>query len=209
MATTTKVKASLLIKDYNLYPRGQINSYNVQRIKQILEAGYPMPPIVADKTSYRIVDGFHRVTAYQSLFGPDIEIDVVLQKYASEAELFKAAIDLNANHGQALSTYDRVRCLVIGEKLGLTRDDLSGVLKLSRDRADHLLLNRVSLAGEVLKRTTEHFAGHDLDAEQSSYNRRAGGHNQLYYINQVVQLLASDSVDWEKSSVREGLKRLS
>ena len=68
------MKASELLLDYDLYPRERIEPFNVNQMIEALTAGRELPPIIVDRKSLRVIDGFHRVKAYQRLHGPDAEI---------------------------------------------------------------------------------------------------------------------------------------
>ena len=96
------VKATELVQDYDLYPRAQVDGYHVREIAEALEAGVSMPPVIAEKGTKRVVDGFHRIRAAQKIHGATAKIEVVFKVYGSEAELFREAMRLNADHGRNL-----------------------------------------------------------------------------------------------------------
>src|SRR5688572_13414948 len=58
------IKASELVEDFDLYPRGDVDGTHVLSLVQALEAGVELPPIIACKKTKRIVDGFHRRRAF-------------------------------------------------------------------------------------------------------------------------------------------------
>jgi len=210
MTLIKKIKATKMVKDYNLYPRQSVDAYHVREIRNALQAGHSLPPIILDKASLRVVDGFHRLAAYQQEYGPDVEIPCALKEYANEGEIFSDALRLNSEHGRALTVYDKARAVGIGDNLGLSRDTLSGVLHITKDRIEKLLLSRMTASGDVVKHTMAHFAGRELTSEQRAFNRdRAGGLDQLFYINQVVALLETNSIDWARERVVAGLRHLS
>lgn len=203
------IKASKLILDYGIYPRHEIDTYHVREMLESLRAGKSLPPVLVDKASLRVVDGFHRVSAFMKFEGPDAKVPCVMREYASEKEMFTEAITLNASHGRTLTVYDKVRCLSVGLEMGLKRENLAEVLNLTIERAEGLLEYRVAAKGEPLKYTMRHLAGEKLTAGQASYNKdKAGGLDQLFYINQVINLLESGSVDWGRATVVAALKRL-
>jgi hypothetical protein len=203
------VAASTLLQDFNIYPRSQVDSYHVREITEALKAGATLPPIIADASSLRIVDGFHRLRAHQRVGGANVKLKVDMRTYANEAAIFAEAVALNSAHGRILTAYDKSRCLQLGQQLGIERDALAGTLNITRERADELLLDRVALSGETLKRTVAHLAGEHLTDEQSAYNKKAGGMDQLFYINQVVALLEADAIDWDREIVGAQLRKLS
>jgi ParB-like chromosome segregation protein Spo0J len=204
----TKIPASSLVQDFHLYPRAQVDEYHVREMAEAMTAGATFPPVIADRKSKRIIDGFHRVRASQKLHGPNAEIDVELRTYPDEASMFQEAVMLNAAHGRNLTLYDKTRCLLVAKEMGITREVISGALNITVERAEKMLLERVAASGEVLKRTMGHLAGETLTEEQAGHLRRAGGMDQLFYINQVVALLETDSIDWKRSQVVATLNRL-
>jgi len=209
--TTQTIKVSQFILDYELYPREQIQSYHVNELVHALEAGVVLPPIVVDKKTRRVVDGFHRVRAYQRFYGADAEIPVVLKEYESEAAMYLEAIALNSAHGRPLSTYDKVRCLTRAEELKLEPEVVAKALNITVERITELRAKRIAFYQRkpvALKRTAIHLAGTELEKEQLEFNIRAGGMNQTFYINQVIAMLESDTVDWDDEKTVRALKRL-
>ena len=205
-----QLAASSLIQDFKLYPRAQVDSYHVGEMVESLRAGTMLPPIIADRESKRIIDGFHRVRAHQRAFGINAKVRVDLRDYPDEATMFKEAMTLNSSHGRNLTMYDKTRCLLLAKEMGIERTVVSTALNITVERADQLLLDRVAASGEVLKRTMHHLAGKTLTEEQAEHNRaRAGGLDQLFYINQVVALLETDSIDWTRANVKDKLHLLS
>lgn len=204
-----KKAISLLVRDYSLYPRHEVDDYHVREIMEALRAGLTLPPIIADKASLRVIDGFHRIAAYGRLYGSEYVADVVLNDYESDAAMFQDAMEHNTQHGRNLTPYDKARCIARSKELGIEMQTVASALHITQDRLDKMLLERFTVSGEVLKRTTRHFAGGAITPEQSEFNRqRAGGLDQLFYINQVIGLLDSDSIDWERETVTKALERL-
>ena len=204
-----QISASSLIQDFKLYPRAQVDDYHVREIAEAITAGVILPPVIADLISRRIIDGFHRIRAHQRVHGANVKIPVDLRPYPDEPAMLRAAMVLNASHGRNLTLYDKARCLLLGQELGIERSVISQDLNITMERAEKLLLERVAASGQVLKRTMHHLAGETLTQEQASNLGRAGGMDQLFYINQVVALLETDSIDWNRESVTLKLRRLS
>jgi len=205
------IKVSKLVLDYDLYPREQIQSYHVNELVQALEAGVALPPIIVDKKTKRVVDGFHRVRAYQRFYGADAEIPATSKEYESEAAMYLEAMALNSAHGRPLSTYDKARCIARAEELKLEPAVVAKALNTTVERIAELKAERIAFYDQkpvVLKRTTAHLAGSELEKEQLEYNVRAGGMQQTFYINQVIAMLEADVVDWDNGKVVNALKRL-
>ena len=102
-----------------------------------------MPPIIADRKTKRIVDGFHRGRAYRRLFGDGYECEVVWRDYASEADLFGDAMRMNSAHGNNITPHDRTRCILIGERLGMDEGDIADALHITIDRLENIRLTRI------------------------------------------------------------------
>lgn len=207
-----RVKISKLVLDYNFYPRQHLNNYHVNEIIEALKAGVHMPPITVNKSSSRVVDGWHRIEAFRRHYGEKALIDADLKEYTSETEMFLDSIRLNASHGQALSAMDGAHCLAKAEEFKLEQTIVATLLNITTERAEELVSNRLALSADgpiVLKGSTAWMAGRRLTQEQADYNRKAGGLHPTFYINQVISMLESDSVNWDDTRVVSALKKLS
>lgn len=203
-----------LILDYPLYPRHELNGTHVNEIKYAIEAGEVMPPVIAEAGTLRVVDGFHRLAAYGRLFGPDSIVDVELRSYANDADFFLDAVRLNTAHGRGLTAYDQARCHEILENMKVGLDVQASALRLTPQRLADLVVRKTALApGAIvttvpIKATARHLAGKQLTVVQEQANDKAGGMNPLFYVNQVINVLQGDLVDWENVSLVEALARL-
>lgn len=210
------VSAASLILDFNIYPRQDFSRQRVNYYSEAMEAGAVFPPIVVDESSYRVVDGWHRLKAVQKFGGEDALIRTDFQVFNSEAELFLEAMRLNAANAQPLSREDQVHCIVVGEQLGLSREQITGTLSLPDHRYSELKVTRVATQGQgltpaaqiPLKRTTRHWAGQRLTPTQITYNEKAGGLPQTYFVRQVIFMLESDADDKNDAALQELLRRL-
>lgn len=208
---TGKIKASRAVLDYDLYPRQDVGSFNVHSLAEALSSGASLPPIIVDKASKRVIDGFHRVKAYQRVHGPDAIIPCIYKEYANEADMFIEAMEANSTHGRNLTPFDRARCLGRAEELKLDITIVARSLNMTVESLGVMKAERLGFFESqpvVLKRTTAHLAGEELTPQQLSYNRKAGGMPATYFINQVAGMLESGSVDWENDKVVDALKRL-
>jgi hypothetical protein len=207
-----KVKLSSLIKDYNLYPRSEIQSIHVGEVLEAMKSGVKMPLIVVDAKTLRIVDGWHRASAYEKLYdNPDAVIEVIKRKYASEQEVWLDAMRLNASHGAKLSSWDRARCIAKSNELGISEDDIASALNITREKIGEIVKIKFGTSGNegvALKQTTQHMSGHSMTKKQVDYNKTAGGLHQLFYVNQVIAMIESGSVDWKNANLVAGLTKL-
>jgi hypothetical protein len=208
---TKKIKISVLDMDFSIYPRQHLNPYHVDELVEAINSGVKMPPIIIDKLTCKVTDGWHRVEAFRKLWGDDALIQAEVVEYGSPSEMFQDSIKLNASHGQRLTTSDEAHCLAKAEEFHLEQSIVATLLNITTERANQIVSDRLALSGKntiVLKGSTAHMAGRNLTAEQVAYNRHAGGLNQSFYINQVISMLESDSVDWDNVKTVNGLKKL-
>lgn len=82
----------------------RLNGENKAHIMRLAEIDSPLPPILVDKRTMRVIDGMHRLIA-ASLQGLDT-IDTVFFD-GSEADAFLRAVQENITHGLPLSQADR------------------------------------------------------------------------------------------------------
>ncbi len=209
------MKVSLLVLDFDLYPRQQIDSHHVGEMVAAEEAGVKFPPIVIDKKSKRVTDGWHRVRMKQRLYKENAEIEVIEKTYRNEREMFLDAIRLNASHGRNLSSYDRAHCALRAGELGIKDDVLAGALLVTVARVDALRVNKAATVGtgkaEVtvpIKRTIGHMAGKRLTRPQQEANKKLGGMAQLFYVNQLIMLIETDLLDTANKDLMAAIEKL-
>ncbi|MBA7465332.1 hypothetical protein ES707_00494 [subsurface metagenome] len=209
--TAQEVKVTALVLDYDFYPREQIQSFHVRQMVEAMEAGVTLPPIIVDRKSKRVVDGFHRVRAYQKLYGRDTTIPTILKNYKTEADMFADGISLNTSHGRPLTPYDKARCIARAEELEMEPQLTAKALSMTPERLGELKASRIAtykMKPVTLKRTMAHLAGEELTDEQYAYNVKAGGMNQTFFINQVIAMLEAEAVDWENDKVVNAFSKL-
>lgn len=208
---TKLVPLASLVEDYQLYPRHQIDEVHVNDMVHALQAGTPLPRIIAEEKTLRIVDGFHRVRAFRKVLGEDGSVRVELRGYPDEIELFADAARLNAGHGRKLNRNDQIRIILRGRDLGADDDTIATWLHVGPERV-HVLAVRVATGpdGEqvALKRGAEHFAGRHMTAEQVGALRQMRGAQTLRLVRELIRLLETDVANLADDGVRAELLRL-
>lgn len=189
-ATVETAEVASLVLDYAIYPRASVSQQNKARIGEALRAGVRLPHLVADRASRRITDGFHRHGALLDVFGPAATAEVEFREYASEAEMFLDAAAMNAAHGEPLSSYDKARCLVVAQRLGVPDDLVPQVLSLTAAKVEEMRQERFAFDQDgqqvLLKRSNRHLAGRRISPEQAEGNIRSSGQQLTYHMNQVI-----------------------
>jgi ParB-like chromosome segregation protein Spo0J len=136
----------------------RLNGEDKAHIARLAEAETPLPPILVDRRTMRVIDGMHRVIA-ASLQGRET-IDVVFFD-GSEADMFLCAVQENVTHGLPLTQADRRAAAeriiathphmsdrAIGQAAGLAAKTVAAIRKRSADdspRSD----TRVGMDGRV------------------------------------------------------------
>ena len=205
------IKASELVEDFDLYPRGDVDGQHVLSLVQAIESGVTLPPVIACKKTKRIVDGFHRRRAFLRYYGDDATIPVVLKTYKSDAELYAEAMMANSAHGRRLTSVDYSRAMTKGRALGLDDATIAKCLHLTIDKVTELVIDRSAKVGRVtvpIKRTIQHMAGKTLTREQAAANDKLSGMNQQFYANQLITLIESGLLDKSDDRLIERLRVL-
>lgn len=206
-----ELKLSELVLDFDLYPRPSIDSEHVKGMVEAEKAGTTFPPILVDKRSKRVVDGFHRYRKQQRVHGLDATITAVLKSYKTEADMVEDIIGLNAQHGKKLSPYDHARCLLIAKRVNLSDTRLAGALHVPVKKLGELRVNKLATTNGTplaVKQTIAHMAGKKLTRKQAAANEKLGGMRALFYVNQLVLLIESDLIDTTDEKLEAGLKHL-
>jgi len=192
-----KLRASELVFDTEVYPRTMVNQSHVAQMAEAMRAGEQFPPLVVDKKTKRIVDGVNRWTAYQQVFGEDIEIECELVSPNTDGELFLLAVQLNTAHGLQLTPFERTKSLLRLEELGISRESAFHALRMTVEAGERMAQARTAyraLPGGhqqavALKGSMTQFAGTVLTEKQERANKIVGGLRVHYYINQLVAFL--------------------
>jgi len=190
------VKVGELVIDYGILPRGGVNFGHVDNLKNAALAGAALPPIVAERSTKRVVDGFHRHKMYVQLYGEEHEVEVEFRDFADEDELFVAAVEANSTHGLAYTAYDRRRRLVEAERRGISRDFISSAIKMPVEKADKKIADGSAFvktpAGDrervPLRTGLKPLAGHLLNKKQEEANRTAAMKAE-YHCKALIALL--------------------
>jgi len=216
MSQLVKMKLSDLVLDFDMYLRGDINHQNVTYMKEAQEAGAEFPPILVDKKTKKVVDGFARYTKDKQLYGLDCEVECEVRSFKNEGEMAREAMIINSKHGNRLTKQDYVRCILIGEERGLTLKQISFALNISLAGLKNLKTGRIcpipsiSPTGQSIpiKQTIKHMAGKVLNKEQVRANDKLSGMNQNFYVRQVIILIDSDLLNLEDERLMSDLEEL-
>ncbi len=210
-----QLKLSELVLDFSLYPRATVDDQHVGYIAEAMEAGAEMPPIIVDKESKRIIDGFHRFKAMVRTVRKDMTQTIAVEErtYEDDGDMFLDAIRLNATHGHNLTRFDRAHIMIMAKKMRLLPEQVATCLNMTVQVVSDLTTSRtargVTPRSRVpLKRTIKHMAGKQLTQEQVDANKRLGGMNQLYYVNQIIMLIDADLLDPDNGRLIERLAHL-
>jgi hypothetical protein len=125
-----------LVEDYHLYPRAEVDGATVEQFREALRAGAKFPPLRVCSKTLRIIDGFHRKTAYEREHATHVLCS--LEDVSDDVDLFRRAAAANASHGRRYSVDDYATAVRLAKRLGLTREQISTDLFLPLDRVEKL-----------------------------------------------------------------------
>jgi len=208
-----------LVEDMDLYPRHAVDTAHVQSLVFALESGATLPPVVADKRSKKITDGWHRCRAYKRVLGPEAVIDVELIPYKSDAEMVIDAVARNAAHGRPFDAIDRTRSVVMLRTVGCTDTQIGLALRVPEKRVQKLMVKLASApksSGETipgtnqvaLKRSVIHLAGGTLTKSQAKTHGMMPGVSFLLIARQLTEALRESMVNMEDAKLVRGLIEL-
>lgn len=224
--TKATVKLSELIEDFDIYPRHSVDTSYVSDLARAIQAGDQLPLVRVDKKTKRIVDGFHRTRAWRKVLGRGGEVEVDLRTYASEQDLLKEAIELNAKNGRKLDQQDRSRSALLLERHGVTVKEIAVVLHTTEKRVQELINVRVVLVKPPQGAPDEKPAApekhpakpvaypqsgeppRELSAEQYRVMSSSSGHRTAQTVAQLTKELESGLVDLSVAGLRQKLWRL-
>jgi len=216
MAKTATVKVAALVLDWNFYPRSEVDGMAVGRLVEAIQAGESFPPMVVEEKSLRVVDGFHRLHAYQR--AKTRMVKVHLRSYANDHEMLLDAARMNARHGVPLSPQDHARVLILADKLGITRKAVAEALGVRVVQLDSIVrrkLGNVRRGGPIyLKPAVRHFAGREVPRAVAEANENLGGNTAAFCVRQLLLLISSggllmdDEMRGLLNQLRDALKEM-
>lgn len=195
-----------LVEDFDIYPRHAVDDGHVSSLVNAIKAGVTLPPIVIERKSKRITDGWHRSRAYRRVLGPEGVVDVEEVDYVDEAELLTDAIRRNASHGRKLDVIDQVRAIALGQERGISLHTMAIVLHLPDERVQKLSVRLAqsektgpgTIPGTVsvaLKRPVAHLVGQTFNEAQMEAHGRAPGTSYLLTIRQLLDAVTCEFIN--------------
>ena len=206
------VPAASLVEDFALYPRHDVDGSHVADLARALRAGVVLPPVVADRATRRLADGWHRRRAAIRVHGPEAPIAVRFKDYADEAALFADAVELNSQHGRRLDRQDQIRVTVLAERFGLDTAQIGALLHIEPAGVLQLRARVVFEEGEDLpvpaKPVAEPFYGQTLTAEQVGAMKSFSGVRLSQQVTQLLGAVESGLLDLTDERLCRRLHRL-
>ena len=200
MTEIKKMSCSQLVRDESLHPRASVDQVHVRRLSDALETGADLPPIIACKSSLRVVDGFHRIEATVHAGGDDALISVELREYDSELAIYMDAVELNARHGKPLGPGDLSRITIRARELGARMEVLAALLAIRpevlQSRVRTAIVGRGRNRHEIaLKACLAHLRGQEVTESQAQFNSSSLGLAQASLLTELLGVIRTDSLD--------------
>lgn len=198
---TMKIKIAKIVIDESIYPRNSVSQINVDRLRSALKTGAKLPPLVTEAKTHRLVDGRHRLAAYQQ---QSIETCEIIEKvYANEAELFADAIRCNVGHGEPLDHYSIRRAILrLTTEYGYQRESVSEIVRLPVPQIEHIEKGFAARIEDgkpfAVKGGLPHLAGMALSADQREVVKHYSGGKAVFQARQLADLLEHDM--WPRNS---------
>ena len=210
-----KIKAVMLIRNYDIYPRSEINRQKIADYKEALRSGVVFPAVIADRKTKETIDGFHRIESFIAFYGATAEIDVEFRDYKNVWEQRLDAARSNCGHGMQYDHYSQTRCLIWAIEHGEKKDkeEMANALNITLQRVEKLIGSKTAIDQDdkiiPIKRTIRHLAGTKLTSEQIIFNEKeASGKELLKITNELINGFKRDAIDWGNQQLIDALKEL-
>lgn len=140
--------------DEEIYPRIRYDWQTAWEYYRSMEAGEQFPPILLGKFKGELylIDGFHRLKAYEKL--GKTKIPAIIKGYKDKMSMFVDAVKCNIKHGRRLTVQERV---AIAKRLldnGLHLNEIQDILKMPTKDIRKLLNERVIAVKNVFGKET-------------------------------------------------------
>jgi hypothetical protein len=188
------IQISELVLDFEVYPRNDVSSQQVASLCDAIEIGDPVPPILVDQKSKRVVDGFHRVRAYERLKRDTIP--ATFKTYPNEAALFADAVRFNATHGRPFDTYDRQRCVQRLFAYKIKPEGIAEALRISPGKVGEILKGFAATTAGTTIPMKQGLMGVErirpLTQQQVKANESYSGMQPTFHANQLSMILEAN-----------------
>jgi hypothetical protein len=208
-----KVKAIECILDWNLWPRHsaqKLDTANIRQMKEALDSGVMLPPVIVNKDDMRVIDGFHRVTATLELFGDDAMIEADVRHYETEGEMFLDAGRYNAKHGLPMSPMDRAYFIIKARRMRIPAPEVAKAIGMLPDAMKSFLEKRSAMVESTGERIplaygASHLAvaenGRALNETQEHFARTATGIVPMMNARQLLNALRANSLKLKEKDI--------
>lgn len=183
-----------LIEDLSVYPRGSVSQVHVADLAYALDGGAVLPPLVIDRATKKIVDGFHRIRAQRKHLGTDASIEADVRDFAGDTAMLLESARLNSPHGLPLGRYDQRIFAIKAKQLGADDGEIASALGVTPARLLAItVMTAASDQGAVaLKGGTRHLGGAYLTPDQVAEIRRQRGAPARAKAGDLARMLRTD-----------------
>jgi hypothetical protein len=211
MKTKRVAVGELLHKD-EIYPRGNIDGYNVSKLRQVLRDGGELDRMIVDEKTLIILDGTHRARAYVLERGAEYEVEVETVRCRDLKAMGLRALELNRKHGKPLDSFDQATWIARMKRLGAKTNELMAAMGMSEKSFEKLMVRKTSPSTDApIRRDVGHLAGKKLTKTQRRAVEGPGpwvGHPQIHTVRTVTHLLENNLIDTSRQDMLEALSNL-
>ena len=208
---TKKVKTGELRIDPKLVGLRSINMVFVSRYRQAYRNEAPMPLIIVQQGTNRVVSGNHRLTALRQEYGNDHEIKVIEKHYNTELEFLEDFTQENVTHGNAVDSFTRKKLMVALLEEGATPEKVSSLFNISVQRLTSFgegMIGVVIKNGKGNKKVVNKPGKHGFkpthsitEAQYSEHARKDRGLNIVQQAVQLIRWMEGDLIDCTENNL--------
>jgi hypothetical protein len=156
------LKISEIVIESKLYPRMEVDSETSKRYAEAMESGADFPPItVAERNKkYYLVDGKHRLDAYEINKKDIVDVEVLIG--LTEKEIFIESVKRNIGHGRPFSEEDINEIKITLEDFNLGIEQVSEIVRIPITKL------KPFVAKEIESHYDKEFSSLDENAEQQT-----------------------------------------
>jgi len=208
---TKKVKTGELRIDPKLVGLRSINMVFVSRYRQAYRNEAPMPLIIVQQGTNRVVSGNHRLTALRQEYGNDHEIKVIEKHYNTELEFLEDFTQENVTHGNAVDSFTRKKLMVALLEEGATPEKVSSLFNISVQRLTSFVEGMIGVViknGKGNKKVVNKPGKHGFkpthsitEAQYSEHARKDRGLNIVQQAVQLIRWMEGDLIDCTENNL--------
>jgi hypothetical protein len=159
------------------FKRVCIDPVHAGHIAESIRLGHDIPPILVDRQTDEVVDGFHTARAYEEACGPDTQVPVTYKTFKSLQEKVYTFAYRNRSTKRPLTAPEKLSVVIMYDERGWDSNEAADAVGWTIEKAHSRFKEKVARergTGKLIptKTATEHRAGEAWNRSEQAASKK-------------------------------------